>query len=249
MYIWKCWRCSRARLFYALIVVVVLFVFFTLSMVKMSELDTMRGNPAASIFREPTSAAVALFGSWGSLYVLVWGLILGGSGPGEEFRERTADFLLTRPRRRWYWVWTGWSVGLAEMAASVLLMVAVVFATLLFLRGNIPSWRTLALMPALLLDGALAYGLVYFLTLVTRGGRQGLSYAIGILFIDEFLPAALAHYHLNISFISVGAILESVRTWVTKATGPVHLATLLAWTAVALAFPLAAQFFLERAEV
>lgn len=39
MYFWKCWRCSRTRLFYALIVVVLLFGLSTFGTVKVSELE------------------------------------------------------------------------------------------------------------------------------------------------------------------------------------------------------------------
>jgi ABC-type transport system involved in multi-copper enzyme maturation permease subunit len=249
MYFWKCWRCSRARFFYCLIVVILLFGTFTVGTVKVSEVDAMRQNPALAVLRNPSTAAASLFESWGSIFVIIWGFVLGGASLGEEFKDRTADFLLARPRRRRYWVWAGWSIGLAEMVATVLLMGAVTFASLVFLRGNLPTWRPLAMLLPLALNGILVYGLTYLMSVVVRGSQLAISYSIGILALDMLIPAALGHYHLNVNFLYCGINLGKVFVWATKMSGTFPFAALFAWTAVALAFPLAAQLLLERAEV
>lgn len=206
-------------------------------------------NSAYAALRDPSTAAGALLETWGSLFVIIWGFVLGAASLGEEFKDRTADFLLARPRRRRYWVWAGWSVGLAEMVATVLLLGAVTFASLVLLRGHLPTWRPLALLLPLALDGMLVYGLTYFMSVAARGSQLAITYSIGILFLDILIPGALGHYHLNIKFLSFGIILGKVFVWVTKTSGAFPFATLLAWTAVALVFPLAAQWLLERAEI
>jgi ABC-type transport system involved in multi-copper enzyme maturation permease subunit len=222
---------------------------FAVGAVKVSELDVTRQNPAQSVLRDPSTGVAAMLESWGAILVLIWGLVLGGASLGEEFKDRTADFLLARPRRRRYWVWAGWSIGLVEMVATVMLMGAVTFATLVFLHGNLSSWRPLALILPLALNGILVYGLTYFISVATRGSSLAVSYSIGILFLDLLITAALGHYHLNANFLWFGAIVGKVFVWATKASAPFPFAILLAWAAVALVFPLAAQLLLERAEV
>ena len=242
MYVWKCWRDSRSNFIVRVIVLPALCVFFVYMEVKFPF------GPPPSVSHTWSWATSFVLGGVASLFTLLWGLVMGASGPGEEFKERTADFLLVRPRRRSYWVWTGWSVGVLELSVMVFLTVATTFGALVYLTGHLQTWAPLATILPLTLGGTAAYGLTYFMTLVARSGREGLSYGFGILFIDLLLPAAAAYYR-NVNLPSVLEFMHGACKWVAGASRAFPSGSLVFWTAIALALPFAAQLLLERAEV
>jgi len=207
-----------------------------------------RGGPPQAVTHAWSSVTRFVLGGVASLFTLFLGLLMGVSGPGEEFKERTADFLLVRPRPRSYWVWTGWSVGVLELSVMAVVTVGTTFGTLIYLTGHVQTWWPLATAVPLALGGAVAYGLTYLMTLVARNGRQGLSYGFGILFIDVLLPAAAAYYR-NVNLPSVLEFMLGACKWVAGASRAFPTGSLVLWTAIALALPFAAQLLLERAEV
>ncbi len=242
MYVWKCWRDSRSNFIVRVIALPALCVSLACMEVK------FHFGPSPSVSQTWSFVTSFVLGGVGSLFTLLWGLAMGASGLGEEFKERTADFLLVRPRRRAYWVWTGWMVGVLELSVMVFLTVATTLGTLIFLTGHLPTWRPLATAVPLALGGVVAYGLTYFMTVVARDGRVGLSYGFGILFIDLMLPVAAEYYH-NVNFPSVLGFMYGACKWVAGATRAFPTGSLVLWTAIALALPFAAQLLLERAEV
>jgi ABC-type transport system involved in multi-copper enzyme maturation permease subunit len=248
MYLWKCWRDSRSHFIASLIALPALCVLFTYMAFRLGDPDAMRKGTTPSVIRAWSTTTEIVLGGWASVFTLMWGLILGAAGLGEEFKERSADFLLVRPRRRSYWVWTGWSVGVSELIVMAFLTVVATFGTLTYLTGHVQSWWPLTTTLPLAVGGAVAYGLTYFTTLVVRSGRQGLSYGVGILFIDMLLPAAMSYYW-NVNFPSVLGFMMAACKWLTDASGAFPAGSLVLWTAIALAFPFAAQLLLERAEV
>jgi ABC-type transport system involved in multi-copper enzyme maturation permease subunit len=248
MYFWKCWRDSRTHFIVSIIALPALCVFLTVIAVGSGDPDAMRKASTLSVVRAWSATTEIVLGGCGSFFTLMWGLVLGASGLGEEFKERTADFLLARPRRRRYWVWMGWSVGVSELGVMVLLAVGATFGTLTYLTGHVHTWRPLATTLPLAVGGAVVYGLTYFMTVVARSGRQGLSYGIGILFIDLLLPSVVSYYW-NVNLPSVLGFMIGACKWVTSASRAFPAGALLLWTVIALAFPVAAQLVLERAEV
>jgi len=248
MYFWKCWRDSRTHFIVSLIALPALCVLFTVFTVKLGDPDALRKGIPQSVIQAWSTTAKFILGGWASVFTLMWGLLLGSSGLGEEFKERTADFLLVRPRRRRFWVWTGWSVGVAELSVMVLLAVGATFGTLTYLTGHVHTWRPLATILPLAVGGAVVFGLTYFMTVVARSGRQGLSYGMGLLFINLLLPAAV-YYYSNIHLPSVLGFMVDSCEWVTRASGAFPIGELALWTVIALVFPVAAQLVLERAEV
>ena len=247
MYIWKCWRDSRSRLIVSVIALLALCVFFTYMQVKFA-FGMIGAGPPSSVSHTWSHATSFVLGGVASLFTLLSGLVMGASSLGEEFKERTADFLLVRPRRRSYWVWTGWSVGVLELSVMVFLTAATTFGTLTYLTGHVQTWRPLATAVPLALGGAVAYGLTYFMTLVARNGQQGLTYGFGIFFINLLLPAA-AIYYPNLHPPSVLEFMLGACQWVAGAPRAFPSGSLVLWTAIALALPFAAQLLLERAEV
>ena len=248
MYFWKCWRDSKTHFILRLIVVFTLCLGVTIIIAKVEGLIGVQKGAVGPVLRTWSEATEGVLGICASLFTLFTALTLGASGVGEEFKERTADFLLTQPRPRRYWIWTGWSVGVSELAVMACLAVGATFGTLTYLTGHVHTWRPLATTLPLAVGGAVVYGLTYFMTVVARSGRQGLSYGIGILFIDLLLPSVVSYYW-NVNLPSVLGFMIGACKWVTSASRAFPAGALLLWTVIALAFPVAAQLVLERAEV
>ena len=248
MYIWKCWRDSRSRFILFLIVGVAFCVLFTIILARPGgTTDFQRGGPASGVLHLWSFVAEAVLGMFCSLITLFAALTLAVPSIGQEFKERTLGFLLTRPRRRKYWVWTSWAVGACDLFGVIFLAVVGTFVTLSFLSGYVYTWRLLAATLFLFVGAATVYSLTYLLTVLTRSGEQGVSYGMGILVIDLLLPIAGHIWHVRLS--SVGSFILAGCEWATSPTLAFPLGKFVIYTVVALAFPLAAQLVLERAEV
>jgi len=221
-------------------------LFFTLIMVKTGgkNVNPLLWKDIPQLWSRTTEFVL---GAYGSLLTTIWALALGSASLGEEFQKGTAEFLLSRPRRRWYWVWIGWAAGVCEMAVAAFVVVGATLGTLAWFSGYVYTWRILAAALPITIGGAAIYGLAYFLTVVARSRGQGLSYSIGIMFIHILLPAAVQRYwHIHVPSIMefMGHASKSIGT----GSGPSHAGAYLGWTLVALAFPLATQLLVERAE-
>ena len=248
MYAWKCWRDARARVIGYVIALPVLCVFLTHIHVRF-----VTGEGSARAFRPDVAQAWSttnafVLGDCASVFTLICALFLGASSLGEEFKEKTAEFLLVRPRQRRYWVWAGWLVGIVELSVIAFAAVAATFAALAYRTGHVPSWRPLAIALPLVLGGAVIYGLTCFLTLVARSGREGLSYGLGILVIHLILPIAVSYYW-KVDVPSVLDFMIDTSKWIAGIARTFPFGSLVLWTAIALALPFAAQLLLERAEV
>lgn len=248
MYLWKCWRESRMQFIVGVVALAALCSFFTVVAVRFGRPGATGTEAPLSVARAWSSAAVVVLGGWASFLIIVWGLILGSMGLGVEFERLTADFLFTRPRRRKYWVWVGWPAGMLELSTIVFSAVAATFTTLAFLTGHVYTWRLLAAVPALVIGGAVVYGLTYFLTVVARSGRQGLNYAIGILLVTLLVSYA-AGYYWEVHVPSVWGFTIASCNWAVGITETFPFDGVFLWVAVALAFPLAAQVLVERTEI
>jgi hypothetical protein len=129
------------------------------------------------------------------------------------------------------------------------LAAAATFGTLIYLTGHVQTWWPLATAVPLALGGAVAYGLTYFMTVVARNGLKGLSCGFAIFFIDLLLPVAASYYYPNVNLPSVLRFMLAACQWVAGAPKAFPTGALILWTAIASAFPFAAQLVLERAEV
>lgn len=248
MYFWKCWRESRTQFIIGLVVFVALCILFTYPAARIGTPDLMRRGVRPTTGEAWSLAPQFALGGWGVLLSLVWGLVLGSVGVGKEFDKQTADFLLTRPRRRRYWVWVGWPAGLAELIGIVLAAVGATCAVLVFLTRQFYSWRLFAAIPGLAIGGAVAYGLTYFMTLVTRSSRRGLSYAVGILLIAILLPGTVGFFW-KIHLPSLWEFMETTCQWAGEHANSFPFGGLILWALVALVFLLAAQTVVEHADM
>jgi len=248
MYIWKCWRDSRSRFTLYLIVVPATCVLFTIIAAAHGPFITVwKRGPVSGGAQLWSQVATAILGGVVSLIILLAALTLAVASIGEEYKEKTLDFLLTRPRRRRYWVWTCWSVGAGEILGLVVAGVVGTFGALCYETGYVYSWRLLVTTLPLFAGAVAVYSLAYLLTVLARNGEQGLSYGLGILFIDLLLP--LAGYYWHVHLPSVMSLMNGGCEWATSPTLAFPLGELVLYIVVALAFPLAAQLVLERAEV
>ena len=248
MYFWKCWRDSRSQFIAGLIILVAICGIFTVAAARFGGPESIRTGAAPSVAQAWSSAAEVVLRAWASLLIIVWGFALGSTGLGNEFEGSTADFLFTRPRRRRYWVWAGWTVGVLELSGVVFAAVVTTFALLSFLTGQVYTWRLMITIPTLAIGGAVVYGLTYFMTVVARSGRQGLSYAIGIFLIALLLAAVLGHYW-KIEMPSVMGFMMTSCKWAAGVAKSFPSGGMILWIVVALVFPLAAQALVESTEV
>lgn len=243
MYFWKCWRDNRFRFIGYLTTLTAMGISFTLINVKLNGVQGLWKGPAQLW----SMTAAFVLGAYGSLIISIWALALGTASLGEEFQQGTADFLLTRPRRRRYWVWVGWMAGVCEIAVGALVAAGATLVTLAFLTGHIFTWRMLIAALPMTVGGAVVYGLAYLMTLVARSGRQGLSYSLGIMFIHLSLPVvANKYWHVHIPYVL--EFVTNACKAIADVSGHFPLGVLVGWTLVAVAFPLATQVLLERAE-
>jgi ABC-type transport system involved in multi-copper enzyme maturation permease subunit len=248
MYFWKCWRESRIQFVVGAVVLVALCSFLTVAVARFGGPNSMRGGVHPPVAQAWSTAVEIVLGGWASFLSLVWGLVLGSTGLGKEFDDLTVDFLFTRPRRRRHWVWVGWQVGVADLSVMAFAAVGTTCGILAYLTGHVHTWRPFAAILPLAIGGTVAYGLSYFTTVVTRSGRQGLSYGIGILLIALLLPRAISYYW-EIRMPSVLDFMMTACKWAAGTAKDFPFGGLVFWIVVALLFPVAAQAALERVEV
>ena len=248
MYIWKCWRDSRARFVTYLILV-------SLACAVVIGIAAKMGGPAA-FQRGPDGTGVwglwafggrILLGGVLAVIILFGALSLGAGVIGEEFKEKTLWFVFTRPRPRRVWVWTSWFVGGGELLVVILSALVGVYTGLTYLSGYMYTWRLLATVLPLFVAALAVYTMAFFLTAVSRSGENGFAWGEGILLIDLLLPLALYYWRIKVS--SVFDVMHDGCAW---AVGP---ASAFPWRLVIIcvvltcALLLGTQILMERREV
>jgi ABC-type transport system involved in multi-copper enzyme maturation permease subunit len=254
VYFWKYWHDTRRSIY------VYLVVLFLCSVIWLFGMHHARRIGASSADAEAiwgTVVGVAWMVS--SSCALVMGLVLGTKNAGTEIQKGTADFLLTRPRSRQYFIWAGWTAGMIEVVALIVITAAVVLADAAFATGAV--WRVLPsairfqaqgqtmdvslMAAAVLLAGAVVFGLTSFLTVVLRGVQRGVLSSLAIMFgystAREVLKQLIGISLPNMNFIRHPGV-----------TVPWYLGPrveIIGWAILALAFPFAAQIVLTRADI
>lgn len=227
MYLWKCWR--DTRWFF--------FVFLAIAALPM---------PMAAF---ASHGGIALYA--GSLafqntfvtIVTAAAYALATICAIQEFTDKTAHFLFTKPRSRGYFVWASWIVGFTE-----LLIVAAV--------NLLVGWRVLAhygvrafteaaaqdVSPRNFVEAVVyacfAYALTFSLTAILRNGLKGLGASLGMMAGMIGVAAALQmrwKLHLPLPPQQIGHL-------------PIVLSECV-WVIVALLFVCVAQAVVERAEI
>lgn len=258
MYLWKFWRDTRRGVFVYLGLLAVGAAFWVAGMYKMNHAGHITDQ-----FGFPWVIEVGVTFAFAYLCALVMAFVTGNNNVGSDIGKGTGDFLLTRPRSRAYFVWTGWVAGLAELAALILISIIVVFALSVFMMGA--AWRRVAspfhfappgngqsgaldvplMIATIVLTAAVVYGLTYFLSVALRNGQRGVVWSIAILFAYSILSAVLKQF-AGITLPSVN--LADAASHEPSAWYLAPSVQIIGWTLLSFAFPFAAQMSLDRAD-
>jgi ABC-type transport system involved in multi-copper enzyme maturation permease subunit len=168
-------------------------------------------------------------------------LFIAASGVGEEFASGAPVLLFTRPRKRGYFVWTSWGIGMLEILAIMIGTLLSGAAVGLYFTHTVASWRFLLAFAYVLPASAMVYSLSHFAGVLGKGARQGMSISVLVILIYVVaLPALVLKFGVHIPDWWLGNR-SSTPSIVALATG--------GWLAVSLLFPLAAQVVLEGREI
>lgn len=242
MYVWKLWRDSRSRF----LICLALGVAFVGQMVYM----TARGLLAFPQTAAP-SAAEAWHGAARSMVgpavtvALLAAIFLGAVGMGQEFASGTAELLLTRPRRRRYFIWSGWTFGALQLLLLLTIIVSFGFGLLCYLTHTLLSWRALALVPLVFPSAALLYGITYALSvgLKNSGSGQAAGVVVFLLYLTA-LTVLDGYWKLH----TPAWWFANLPGWALYRQAAFPTAPLIGWGLLALVFPLLAQWSLRRKE-
>src|SRR5262249_27055049 len=117
---------------------------------------------------------------WVWLCMPLVGLLLGATTSAQEFESGTIEYLWTRPRTRAWYLWTHWSVCLAELAALAAIPLFLVVLALGFLSGYWRKWRLWAAVPVFVVSALPILGLTILMTALRRSASGGQIFTIGI---------------------------------------------------------------------
>ena len=254
MYLWKYWRDTRRSVFVYLGVLAWVTLFWLYSLYRANRLHNIAGDP-----RILWVMMVGITFSFIYLCAIVMGFITAASNVGSDFVKGSAEFLITRPRPRRYFVWAGWLAGMGELFALMLITGVFVFGATAFAVG--PVWRQLPspihfhmdqdildiprMMVSVALTAGVVFGLTYFMSVLLKSSQRGVISSLGVLVgylgVNAILKTLWGHSLPTMDFMDRSA---SVDSW--------HVAPLLAmvgWALLSLAFPFAAQAALDRMDI
>jgi hypothetical protein len=228
MYVWKCWR--DTRWFF--------FIFLGIAALHMpmaawaSRGGTLIVDAGSHAFRYTFVTVVTAVA-----YALATLCAI------QEFTDKTAHFLFTKPRSRSYFVWASWMVGFAELlgVAAVSLLVGwrvlAHYGVSAFTDTNTHNVAPLNFVEAIVY-ASFAYAFTFALTAALRNGLQGLGASLGITAGMVGVAKGLQmHWKIDLPLPprQIGHL-------------PIAFSECL-WVILALLFVYAAQVVVERAEI
>jgi hypothetical protein len=246
MYLWKYWRESRITFG-----VGVLALGLLLAISLRGHFVLASTNPRETV---PNPINPILFLSAAPLAIFAW--FMGSFGVGRNLGEGAGAYLLTRPRRRSWFVWRDWAFGLALIAVLVILydlFEAKLLPGSIKLRDlpeKVSLTHLLALNDVILfLFCGLIFGVVYLLTIVLKNALGTLA-AGGLLAGYVILGGVIHHYYdLQLPYLMLRGYVSSPVTGAVVGIAD-HIGISVAIrTAVLLLFPIAAQLILERSDI
>lgn len=196
--------------------------------------------------------------------VAFWGWLIAGIGVGKNLGEESGSFLLTRPRRRAWFLWNDWGYAMAQITAIVVLanlMIGFLIAHILTVLHRSTSIQladtgqpmSLAAIMVLVSVGVvlfagLIYGLTYFSTIIIRRA-SGVMLGAGIIVLYEICRGLVLHYFPSVHFPHL--IMDLFYFGHNEFFGfSDHLAIRFVVRAlVMMAFPVAAQVLLDKSEI
>lgn len=245
MYFWKCWRDSRARFLAFTVVAVavgIISAWVGIELMGQQVTSMLLKNATPGMIRECWMQALSSLMMFGGLVMIVVGSSFGITGLGEEMELGSGSFLLSRPRRRPYFVWTAAVLGWIEVLAFACLLSLATFVWLLYRTGSFGTWRIFAPIPVFFVTGLLTHGLTQLLAALGRNTRNASS---GTLAIS--LAYLYVSYRLYL-VLRIGIPTPADMYVLRPEPGAIPVGTILAWVGVALLFPLLQQLLLKRVE-
>jgi ABC-type transport system involved in multi-copper enzyme maturation permease subunit len=103
MYLWKCWRDTRLSFFIYLTLSVAAALFWLVAANPHTHKIAMKASPSETLWLLFVVGAVI----FGAIFAGAIGITLGSRNIGADLATGSAEFLLTRPRSRQYFVWAG----------------------------------------------------------------------------------------------------------------------------------------------
>jgi hypothetical protein len=252
MYLWKYWRESR----YTFAVGMVLVGLLLWAVLKIPVGSLLQDNQNSGQFNpaELYLVVAAIL----TLPLAFLALLFGSFGVGRDLGEGSGSFLFSRPRTRAFFVWSDWGYGMAQLlliviAANSVLALAIHRAAPdsgpIFLAGAPVSFSSIFCLhcaAGLLLVG-LMFGLTYFCSVLVKS--RGVLLGLGVLLVYIIAKSVVKHYWPNITLPDI-----SLTEFSMSPMGPPsfahHLGLDIALrSAVALAFPVAAQLLLQQRDI
>ncbi len=191
MYLWKCWRDTRSAFFVFLGSLSIVILFYTTIAYEWL-------GPAGPIAEQTVDSVLTTF----FFLMPLTGFVLGSLGVGGEASAQTLQFLLTRPRRRAYFIWSSWSTGAIEVVALWLALTVWMAA-----RPPMPNFAVRiypweGAMQVFLRVSVLAllfYSITFFFTVILRKEQNGTTAAVATVALYSaavLLFRALADVHI-----------------------------------------------------
>ena len=251
MYAWKCWRESRARFIFLLMMFTATAFLFTLQ----PGLEVRNGwwyFDRSEYTRDPATLVhvVSLMVLTGLLTSgFLSAVFLGATASGSEIEPRTIEYLWTRPRTRTSVTWTHWGVCVAEM---VIVAIVPTYLAAVILGTLTRNWNLSLLLVApwmMVIVGLPMLGLTTLMTALRRSASGGLITTTAVVSVYMIVRQLVTvPMHLNLPPLFAGPVI-----WLMNDYQPYAVA--FPWGSLgravflAAAFPLAAQYLLNRAEV
>lgn len=259
MYLSKQWRESRIV---SILAILSLALLFALVVKGATAIDTVHFDNR-NYNGDFGSAFVPLF-YVEAVLVGFWGWLIAGIGIGKNLGEDSGSFLLTRPHRRAWFLWSDWGYAMAQVAAIIVLtnlmigLLMVHILHLMHLPAVVPltegvqsvSLFVMMILVSLgvLLFAGLVYSVSYFCTVLiqrTSGVMLGAGIFVGYL----VLGALVHHYYPGIHFPNLIMGLFNIDNHRFSGFSNDLAIKFIARAVITMVFPIAAQLILERSEI
>lgn len=231
MYLWKCWRDTRG-----------FFVVF----LAIAALPMPMAAFASHLGKAILDAGPLAFQNTFTMVVTAVAYALATICAIQEFTDKTAHFLFTKPRSRGYFVWASWIVGFTELllVAAVNLFVGwrvlAHYGVSAFSDAGPQRWNLVSPQNFIKTGvyACFAYALTFALAAILRNGLKGLGASLGLLAGMAGVAVALQmrwNIDLPLPPQRIGHLTFALSECV--------------WITLGLLFVFAAQLVVERAEI
>jgi hypothetical protein len=178
------------------------------------------------------------------LMAVLLGGMLGGTGIVEEIQNRTAGFLLTRPRPRSYFHIVRWTVITGEIASFSFAASASLFFPLYFFTRRVGPPSFLWLGAGLFVLATLVFALTDLFTLLLGNVRDGWALSLGLVFA-WILSVPTVNKRMNMNLPSLTSFFGELRP---EQVAP-NLQFMAVWLGTALACAVLSSIILLRKEL